>query len=369
MNCSATTATDSLASEVASVESPGPGAARPLVRPSLFPARLTPQRRHATRPPEQQECVVLVGRPADPEFAALASLLRVQRIPVLRIDSDGRGVLPESVGVTGHFTAAGGPVRPTACWSRGAVPGIVSTPADVLRAESWQALLGQVTSLTPSSVPGPEPGILQQLADAQRLGIRTPRTVIAADPRSAADIPGAGQLMVKTLAGHFIEGPAGRTYAVFPAMATRADIASRASSRTPVILQEYIPHLAEYRVYYVDGQLYGFDVRKEYPAALWEDPVAVTVRTVPVSREAAGVVHALARAWKARYAAFDLLQVTNGIVFLEANYDGDWRWFEARAATRVVSVAAAVMMAGLHLAAGGQILPDQGFDLLSFLTG
>jgi hypothetical protein len=61
-------------------------------------------------------------------------------------------------------------------------------------------------------------------------------------------------------------------------------------------------------------------------------------------------VRTLCAAWGLRYGAFDLLVTSTGeIVFLEANPDGDWLWFEHKAGWHGVSFLAAVMVRELFL--------------------
>jgi hypothetical protein len=62
----------------------------------------------------------------------------------------------------------------------------------------------------------------------------------------------------------------------------------------------------------------------------------------------------LCAAWQLSYAAFDLLVTAAGqIVFLEANCDGDWLFYERKARWHGVSFMAAVMVRDLfaHVAA------------------
>ena len=115
-------------------------------------------------------------------------------------------------------------------------------------------------------------------------------------------------------------------------------------------MQEYVVHARELRVYYLDGGVCAFDVRKRDPASFWTDPASVTVTRVDCPEDAASAVRALCAAWNLVYGAFDLLVTPTGeLVFLEANPDGGWLWFESRARWHGVSFMAAVMLRELFV--------------------
>jgi hypothetical protein len=124
---------------------------------------------------------------------------------------------------------------------------------------------------------------------------------------------------------------------------------SRPGTR-PVAVQEYIAHARELRVYYLNGGVCAFDVSKPDPASIWVDPASVTVTRVDCPQVAETAVRTLSAAWQLRYAAFDLLVSHSGeLVFLEANPDGDWLWFERKAGWPGVSFMAAVMVRDLFV--------------------
>ncbi|MEU4574386.1 BTAD domain-containing putative transcriptional regulator [Nonomuraea sp. NPDC023979] len=317
-------------------------------------------------------CVVLVGRAGLPEFTVLQRGLRTLGVPSVRVDAGSLAGL----GVTARLddgapTLDGRRIRPTVTWVRHfsprAIPGANGSPASVFRADSWYALVRQLSARSAVRLPaGADPGRLVQLDDAARLGVRTPRTIVTTDPGAAvAELPG-GRVVVKALDQHFVEAEPGTLHGVFPEI-VQASEAGRLDRRdAPMIVQEYVEHVAELRVYYLDGEIQSFRVGKPSPEAIWCDPESVTVTPAATPEAVAGAVHRLAGHWGLRYGAFDFLLTADGPVFLEVNPDGDWRWFETKAGVDDVTIAALSMVRALHRQSAGQSPPP--IDLAGFLA-
>jgi hypothetical protein len=64
---------------------------------------------------------------------------------------------------------------------------------------------------------------------------------------------------------------------------------------------------------------------------------------VPVPKVIDLAARTLASEWKIKYRAFDFLLSGGSAIFQKANFDGDWRWFEVKAATERMDVSAAVI--------------------------
>ncbi|MFE2287131.1 hypothetical protein ACFXDJ_23540 [Streptomyces sp. NPDC059443] len=277
---------------------------------------------------------------------------------------------------TGLLDVAGRRVRPAVVWVRHgsacallaqARPAGSVTP---LQAESWSGFLRQVASAATVSLPGGTVVGPGQLADARRLGVRTPRTVLTNDVSAGARAVGAPVLVVKTPDFRLFEPEPRNWPACLPSVvgrevATRgpADgvsaggvsagaVSARAVSADgrPVVVQEYVAHARELRVYQVDGGICAFEVQKPGPSSPMTDPESVKVTRVDCPEPAAEAVRTLCAAWGLRYGAFDLLVSDTGEpVFLEANPDGDWLWFERKAGWHGVSFMAAVMVRELFV--------------------
>lgn len=295
-------------------------------------------------------CVVLAGRPTDPEFDAVERALAGTGVPARR--------LPAAIGADDL------PV-PTVCWTRRPLGAALPGPAEVFARESWAALVRQCESTARYCVPGPRTGLLAQLGDARRCGVRVPRTVVGTDPaRVRAALPG-DRLVLKVLHRHFVELPGGHLYGVPAQVVGRDELAADRWPGWPVVLQEYVPHRSEQRVFYADGRLVAMAVGKPASHSPWTDPDAVSATEIEVEPAVERVVTRLARRWRLRYGAFDLLLTGDDVVFLEVNHDGDWRWYEAKAGTRSVTTAVVAMVRELHLRAGGGAA---SVDLLSLLV-
>jgi hypothetical protein len=175
--------------------------------------------------------------------------------------------------------------------------------------------------------------------------------------------------VIKALHRHFAEAEPGRLTGVFAKVVDRR--ALRASAGPPVVVQEYVEHEAEFRVYHVDGDLHAFEVRKRDPADPWLAPDRVTVVAAEVPTAIAAATRKLASALALRYGAFDYLLGRGQAVFLEVNPDGDWRWAERRAGSSAVTLAVSRMLHRMHhRGLPPNAAPGNGaFDLLAFLSG
>ncbi|GAA4199109.1 hypothetical protein [Microbispora amethystogenes] len=323
-------------------------------------------------------CVVLADRAGCAEFAVLQDTLHRLGVPSVRVDAETIASLRLSTTVTGDTGGMSGVldldgrrIMPTVVWARHFSPRAMPATADavetLLRAESWHALVRQLCSLAPASLPGNRPGRLEQLAGAARAGVRVPRTVVTTSPaEAAARLPGS-RVVVKVVEEHFVETEPGLLTGVLPEIAAREEVLRRPALDYPVIVQEHVEHDAELRVYHVAGGLHAYAVGKRSPDSPWREEGEVTVTPVAVPPAAADAVRRLAALWGMTYGAFDLLLRKDEVVFLEVNPDGDWRWFEAKAGGHAVSTAVALAARTLHLAALGNAVPPAPLDLVDFL--
>ncbi|KAB8194175.1 hypothetical protein FH608_018565 [Nonomuraea phyllanthi] len=318
-------------------------------------------------------CVVFCSRRADHEVSEVARLLGLLGVPSCRIDADALGSIELDLSDPGALRIDGRDVRATVCWTRRFWRSAMTVPptaTGVLRADSWLALVRQAAVLAATAWPGPRLGLMEQLRDAARAGVRVPATLVTTDPAAAAArIPG-DELVVKALDRHVVERVPGTLDGVFPRVWTRAGLAAhRAPPETPpLVVQEYVRHEAEYRVYFVRGRQIALQVGKPAPDAIWRDRESVTVREADHPLEVAALVSCLAARWRLDYGAFDVLLTAGGPVFLEVNADGDWRWYETRAGVRAISRTIALTLRDLHLSAGGRIDRAAG-GTLPLMTG
>lgn len=316
--------------------------------------------------------MVFFTRAADAEVSELERLLTLLGVPALRIDADDLESIQVEPTAPATIRIGGRSVRPTASWTRRFWPSAMAparTPVDVLHRDSWLALAAQLARSAPAALPGPRLGLLEQLTRAAASGVGVPATIVGTDLAGAADRLPGDRLVVKVLDAHFVESAPGTLHGFLPCVLPRAEIAGLATtSRIPLVVQEYVRHTAEYRVYAMRGELITFEVRKPAPDAIWRDPDTVAVRAVAAPADVAAAVTGLAGRWRLGYGAFDVLATDGGAVFLEVNADGDWRWYEAKAGVRTVSRALALMLRDLHTACGGTVT-RAGLDLLTVMAG
>jgi hypothetical protein len=259
---------------------------------------------------------------------------------------------------TGVLNVDGRRVRPAVVWVRNSSGCAMMArihPAGSLRpldAASWSGLLAQIAATATAALPGSALAWPGQLADVDRLGVRTPRTVVTTDALAGVRQMRTSKVIVKTPDFRVFEPDRRAWPACLPEIVDRDTVLhdDGAAPGRPVVVQEYVAHSSELRVYYLDGGVCAFEVGKPDPASLWTDPAGVTVTRVDCPEIAETAVRTLSTAWNLRYAAFDLLVSLAGeLVFLEANPDGDWLWFESKARWHGVSFMAAVMVRDLFV--------------------
>ncbi|NUP80358.1 MAG: hypothetical protein HOV96_22715 [Nonomuraea sp.] len=332
-------------------------------------AGLTWQLPEESDPAVALPCVVLADRAGLTEFAVLQRGLRTLGVPSLRIDAESVDDLRIAADIADRsLTVNGRRIIPTVTWVRHFSPrAIQNSASSPFRADSWCALVGQISHLAAHHLPGgPDIGRLIQLDDAARAGIRTPRTIVTTDPAAASALLPGDRVIVKALDGHFVETEPGTLAGIFPEIMDAAVACELSRRDAPMIVQEYVDHEVELRVYYLDGEIRTFRVGKTSPEAIWCDADSVSVSRVGAPEPVLSAVRRLADLWHLRYGAFDFLMTRQGPVFLEANSDGDWRWFESKAGVDDVSMAALAMVRTLHSQSAPK--PAASIDLAGFLT-
>ena len=304
----------------------------------------------------------------------MQTLLGRAGIPVVRVNADelaGTGlVIDAGAGTVG---SDGDWLTPTVSWTRHfscqAIEGTGDPGDDLFLRESWQAAATALAALAATEVAPVPRGLLSQLRIARQHQVAVPRTLVATDLAEARDAFRCRRLVIKAAHRHFTEAAPGHLTGRFPAVVERRELPGGSRGAAPVIVQEYVEHDVELRIYYLNGQIHGFEIDKESPADPWLAPDRVGVRPVPPPPAVATATRLLATAMSLRYGAFDFLVRDGTPVFLEVNPDGDWRWAERGARTSAVTLGVAAMLADLHreaAAGAGDHAPP--LDLLTFLT-
>lgn len=305
----------------------------------------------------------------------MASLLRRIGVPVHRLDADGLAGVEATCGPDGTLTLDGHRFAPTVTWLRhfslrAAPAGPPAGPAGgrMVYRDAWTVLAHQLALASPATIGAADPGQLEQRARARALGVRTPRGLVTTDPAVAACLLPAGRYVLKAVDRHYVEPAPGRLAWYLPQVLDRSQLTGMPGlpRGTPVVLQEYVEHDAEFRVYFAGGELHAFDVAKAHPRDIWTRPDRVRVRYVRPPAAVASAVRALAGATGLAYGAFDFLCDRGEAVFLEMNAHGDWLWFENKAGVDVVTRAVVRTVRDLHRSAVGDARPA-AVDLLAFL--
>lgn len=321
--------------------------------------------------------VLLLSRSCDAELDSVQNLLARAAVPVERVNSDelaARNLLIDPMRKT--ILLNGRWLAPTVTWLRHfsgqAIDGgsIGPAPELFLRA-SWHAAADQLTAISGISILPRRPPLLAQLMLAQRNQISVPQTIVTTDLSHARRAFSCPRLVIKAVDQHFVEAEPGRLTGIFPTVVERRDLPG--GPGPPVVVQEYVEHETELRVYYAAGRIAAYDVGKDSPAAPWTDPDGVRVRPVESPAPVEAATRLLASAMALRFGAFDFLIRDGRPVFLEVNPDGDWRWAEQRSRTTLVTLAAARMLTEFHHETR-QTMPrtvDHGIkplNLLAFLS-
>ncbi|MBX5459417.1 MAG: ATP-grasp ribosomal peptide maturase [Thermogemmatispora sp.] len=192
----------------------------------------------------------------------------------------------------------------------------VSSP-DAIRAASWKPL---------------------QLAVAQRLGWRIPRTLLTNDPQAVLDFfERCEERVVYKPLSQGLPRPAPGQWqgGIYTTRLSRQDVQAHLPtlSLTFQLFQEAIPKRADVRVTVIGARLFAvamtapedspaqIDFRLDYGALRYEG------HQLPAEQEAACL--ALVGTFRLQFAAIDLVLTPEGeYVFLELNPNGQWGWLE-----------------------------------------
>jgi hypothetical protein len=315
---------------------------------------------------------MLLSRSCDSELDSVQELLTASGVRSARINADELASAELLVDLNNRTArVAGRWLSPTVTWVRHfsarAIEGTGAPAYDMFLRDSWQAVGEQLTVISGTAISRLRPGLLSQLLLAKRHQVAVPQTMVTTDPSCAQAAFQCSRLVIKAADRHFVEAAPGRLSGVFPAIVERRILASGPCPGPPVIVQEFVEHESELRVYYVHGQVHAFEVGKHSPASLWEDSGQVSVRSVAPPPAVAAATTLLAHAMSLTYGAFDFLIRDGRPVFLEVNPDGDWGWAERKARTMAVTLSVAAMLASLSLERSGSA--SRSFALLAFLGG
>jgi glutathione synthase/RimK-type ligase-like ATP-grasp enzyme len=217
-------------------------------------------------------------------------------------------------------------------------PGLTDVEATQCVRESRAALEGFLSALhgarwlDPLALVRGAENKLVQLREAQRAGLRVPRTVVGNDPDEARSLWEAcrGQLVAKMLTAvtRSMGPPAAAVYTHTLGARDLDDLEGLALA--PMIFQERIDKVRELRVVYVAGRCFvgGLDASEDD----WRKPTRADASPWRADRlpdDVAARLDALMRALQLRFGVADILVARDGShVFLELNPVGEWGMLE-----------------------------------------
>ncbi len=186
-----------------------------------------------------------------------------------------------------------------------------------------------------------------QLTVAQKLGLRTPRTLITNDParaRAFAETLGCKRTVYKPFKGAEVAWRETR-------ILKRRELSLLEKVKyAPVIFQEYIEAVADLRITAVGGQLFAaaIDLRKSsYPQDFRMDLGNCTIAATELPSEIEHQLLALMRELGLSYGAIDMRLTPDGeYLFLEINPAGQWLFIEQVTGQPITRAMAELLAAG-----------------------
>jgi glutathione synthase/RimK-type ligase-like ATP-grasp enzyme len=311
--------------------------------------------------------LAIFTRKADAEADAVGLGLAQRGVAYVRVDADvaqSEAIVAASVDGDNwrlRTEAASTEDRPILWFRHFEATAIGQQPGDpVLRMyarEQWGTFiialsqLARTRSINPPHITSKLNRIMQ-LAIADRIGMRRPRSLVTNDLDRVAEYAEACEngVIIKPLGDHFLEPSPGYLVSLFPRRIGLNQVARAHATRSrepaPVLVQEFIPASREMRVHVVGREVIVFAIHKSAPEDIWIRPNDVTVSAADLPAPVQRQILAYVRAAGLHIAAFDFLLTDSGPpVFLEVNVSGDWRFFEQRAGCTSVTDATVAYLA------------------------
>ena len=312
-----------------------------------------------------QPVALIMHPPFDTEADVLSRMLPRAGIPVLNIAHSDICVFEISFDPTSSIISYGKwKLRPAVSLVRHLTPnssyGLGERPHERFALLERAALVSALAALAPIRLDGPRLPILAQLKVLDRAGIETPPTMVITPGELGNRVPGWDSVVVKAMSDHFLAESDGNGLAALPSLLTKTMLTEQLPSAPgPLLVQAYVPHEAEYRIYFIDDDIHCFWVQKSDPGDLWRNPASVDVVLCEPDVDLSAAVRCAAGALGIKYAAFDVLATESGYVFLEANMDGDWSWFEMKAKSGRISVSMLRALRRSFVRVSGNLSPKQ----------
>lgn len=298
-------------------------------------------------------CAVVATVRDDMEVSALSLELAAEGIRLLRLNVDSLvDIEIVEYAETLQLVLAGELLQPRFFWAR-YMPdaftvhdsGDASTA--LLRAyvvQHTKAFVQTIAELAPIVVNGAVTGFsrLAQQRAALLAGVRVPnsvvgRTILGAAHRINGERP--ADVVLKVVGEHWVQCPPGVLHGTFPRRLRRSESHQLGTEPAPLIVQEYVDHVHELRVYALAGEFVTYQVSGKSSASdLWISPESVSVTPYVLDSFQLEMMRRLVLEMRLDFGALDFLVTRDGeLVFLEANLIGDWRFYEKCAGDTRVS--------------------------------
>jgi glutathione synthase/RimK-type ligase-like ATP-grasp enzyme len=172
---------------------------------------------------------------------------------------------------------------------------------------------------------------LYQLSLANRIGLKTPLTLVTNDPQKIKEFITNKQAIIKPIS-HGLQITNRGSFSMYTNSITQSDILDNSQLyEVPSFIQEQIENKNDIRVTIIDKSIFAVAIRKEPAEEIdWRKPnIKKAYSLINLPDILCKKLLRLNMELGLRYSAIDLIQTpTDDFVFLEVNPAGEWVWLE-----------------------------------------
>lgn len=292
-------------------------------------------------------CVVIFTSSDDHEVSELSLNLAKKDIRLFRINSDDfkpstiEYVTPSNEIVIGNEYLYPKLYWKRSFWLKSHINSEVITYMET-QMEAFSNLLFEISDVAVNRQVS-KTNCLSQLNIAKASGLNIPRTIITKKIQISINnmIPESWgtELVIKPIGSHWTQYPKGRLKGTFPVVMSRRQLKKNEDEPVPIMIQEFIPHMHEIRVYMIDKQIIAYRVGGRNAAEeLWTTTEKIYVEPFTLPIRIVKSLQLFKTRMKFDIGAVDLLIDNNfNYVFLEVNLSGDWHYYEKKSEDKRVS--------------------------------
>ncbi|MDR6939530.1 hypothetical protein [Arcanobacterium hippocoleae] len=288
-------------------------------------------------------CIIVATSSDDSEISHLSLYLAKYGIRMLRFDSDITDNKISTILNGIIYTKQGEKLRPLLFWRRHftcvdylSSSGMVKD-RDVYIGSQSDALMEYISEVSSISINAKSVcrSRMRQVEIASCVGMCTVQSVVVTNLLEAINIFGDGikKYIVKPIGSHWIHWPPCSLKGIFPKIVLRDEIINAEEEPVPVMVQPFIEHAYEIRVYLIGTDIIGYSVTgKSNADSLWDCGENLKIAPIDVGIELRKLIYDFQRKASIEFGAFDFLVTEEGDhIFLEVNLLGDWKYFEKSA--------------------------------------